>query len=213
MWDIKNACVSNEVKRIIFASSSFVYGDTRKTQVDENFPTNPKDLLGITKLSGEKILQASYPNNINYTIFRLFNVYGPRQYPDDLYTSVVSTWIKRALDGEQLEIHDNGTQSLDFIYVEDVADAFILAIDDSAKNEIFNVGSGTAISMNELAMMVNKFTGNESPSFYNTAHPMFLKHVRANIKKIKSVLNWTPNVSIEKGLLKTIDFFTRGREQ
>lgn len=213
MWNIKKACVSNGVKHIIFSSSSFVYGDTIKTPVDEGFSTNPKDMLGITKLAGEKILSSTHPDRINYTILRLFNVYGPRQYPDNLYTSVVSTWIKRALDGKPLEIHDDGTQSLDFIYVEDVADAFILAMDECAKNEIFNVGSSIAISMNKLAMMVNRLTGNESPLFYNPNHPMFLKNVRANIKKIKSTLDWTPNVGIEEGLLKTVDFFRRGREQ
>ncbi len=209
MWNLKRACASNGVERIIFASSSFVYGEPEKSceYIDEGYPTNSKDLLGVTKLAGEKILQSSYPDNVSYTILRLFNVYGPRQYPDNLYTSVISTWIKKALDKKPLEIHDDGTQSLDFVYVRDVADAFILALDEHAKNEIFNVGSGTSISMNELAMMINKLTGNESPSFYNHNHPMFLRHVQANINKIKSILGWYPRVSHEEGLKSTIDFF------
>lgn len=209
--NLKKACVLNGVKRIIFASSSFVYGDTLQGSefpwlpVDEDSPTNPKDLLGVTKLTGEKILQASHPDRIDYTILRLFNVYGPRQYSDELYTSVLSTWIKRAIDGKPLEIHDDGSQSLDFIYVEDVADAFILAMDERAKNQIFNVGSGRAISMNHLAMLVNNLTGNESPPFYNRSHPMFLKHVQADISKIKSILGWYPKVGLEEGLRKTIE--------
>jgi UDP-glucose 4-epimerase len=212
-WKLKKACVINGVDRIIFASSSFVYGDPTKTPVDEDSPTNPKDLLGITKLAGEKILQASYPYKIDYTIIRLFNVYGPRQYPDNLYTSVVSTWIRRALDGKPLEIHDDGTQSLDFIYVKDVADAFISAIDERAKNEIFNIGSGTAISMNELASLVNNLTGNKLSPVYNQDHPMFLKFVKADINKIKSILKWTPGVGIEEGLQNTIDFSRGSRAQ
>ena len=204
--NLKKACVLNGVKRIIFASSSFVYGEPSRTPMDEDgTTTNPKDLLGITKLAGEKILQASHPDQIDYTILRLFNVYGPRQYPDELYTSVLSTWIKRALDGKPLEIHDDGTQSLDFIYVGDVADAFILAMDERAKNQIFNVGSGIAISMNHLAMLVNDLTGNESPPFYNRSHPMFLKHVQADINKIKSTLSWYPKVDLGEGLRKTIE--------
>jgi UDP-glucose 4-epimerase len=209
--NLKKACEINGVDRIIFASSSFVYGDPTKSPVDEESPTNPKDLLGITKLAGEKILQALYPYKIDYTILRLFNVYGPRQYPDDLITSVVSTWIKRSLIGEALEIHDDGTQSLDFIYVKDVADAFILSMGERAKNEIFNVGSGSAISMNELAGLVNELTGNKSDSFYNPNHPMFFKYVQANINKIKSILKWTPRVGIEEGLKNTIDFFRDSR--
>lgn len=211
MCNLKNACVSNGVKRIIFSSSSFVYGEPTKAPVDEYCPTNPKDILGITKLAGEKILQSTYPDGIDYTILRLFNVYGPRQYPDDLYTSVISTWIKRALDGKPLEIHDDGTQSLDFIYVEDVADVFILAIDEHAKNNIFNVGGGSVISMNELARLVNDITGNESTSYHNPDHPMFMKHVQSDINKIKLILGWTPSVSIEEGLHNTVDFFKRCR--
>lgn len=209
MWNLKRVCTFNGVGRIIFASSSFVYGDLTKSceYLNEEYPTNAKDLLGITKLTGEKILKASHPDQVNYTIFRLFNVYGPRQYPDDLYTSVISTWIKKALDGKPLEIHDDGTQSLDFVYVRDVADAFILALDERAKNETFNVGSGTSISMNELAMLINRLIGNESPPFYNRSHPMFLKHVQADINKIKSVLGWSPKVNHEEGLQNTVDFF------
>lgn len=208
-WNIKKACVLNGVKRIIFSSSSFVYGDPTKTPLDEYCLKNPKDLLGITKLAGEKIFQAPHPNPIDYTILRLFNVYGPHQYPDDLYTSVISTWIKLALDGNPLEIHDDGTQSLDFIYVGDVADAFILAMGIRAKNKIFNVGSGSAISMNKLARLINEFTENKSVPLHNPDHPMFLKHVQADISKIKSSLGWYPKVTIEEGLQKTIDFFRR----
>lgn len=211
MWNLKKACVFNGVDRIIFASSSLVYGDAAKTPVDEDYATNPKDLLGITKLTGEKIIQASYPDRINYTILRPFNVYGPRQYPDELYTSVVSTWIKRALDGKPLIIHDDGTQCLDFIYVKDVADAFILAMGERAENQIYNVGSDTAISMNELASLVNKLTKNKSPSFYNPGHPMFLRHIQADSNKIKYI-GWSPKVSLEEGLQNTVNFF-KEREQ
>lgn len=206
-WNLKKACVLNGVKRIIYASSSFVYGDINKIPINETDPTNPKDLLGITKISSEKILQSTYPDKIEYTILRLFNVYGNNQYPDDLYTSVLSTWIMRALDGKSLVIHDDGTQSLDFTFVGDVADAFISAMDERAKNQVFNVGSGTSTSMNELAELVNELTGNEAPSFFNPGHPMFLKHVQADIMKIKSVLGWSPRVGMEEGLMKTVNFF------
>lgn len=210
-WKLKKACVLNGVRRIIYASSSFVYGDTNKIPINENDITNPKDLLGIIKISSEKILQSTYPDKIEYTILRLFNVYGNNQYSDELYTSVLSTWIMRALDGKSLVIHDDGTQSLDFTFVGDVADAFISAMDERAKNQVFNVGSGTSTSMNELAELVNELTGNEAPSFFNPCHPMFLKHVQADITKIKSVLGWSPRVGMEEGLKKTVNFF-RGNQ-
>jgi len=205
-WNLKKSCVHNNVNRIIFTSSSFVYGDNEKIEpIHENYPTNPKDLLGVTKLSAEKILQSTHPYKIDYTILRLFNVYGENQYPDDLYTSVLSTWIKKALEKKSLEIHDDGTQELDFIYVEDVAKAFMTVLmNEKSKNEIFNVGSGISISMNNLAILVNMFTENVSKSLYNKNHPMFLKCIRADISKIKSI-GWIPTTKLEKGLDKMIE--------
>ena len=203
-WNLREACIYNNVKRIIYASSSFVYGDVNENPINENDVTNPKDLLGVTKLSSEKILQSIYPHKIDYTILRLFNVYGGRQYPDELYTSVLSTWIRKAINGESLEIHDNGTQSLDFTYVEDFADAFMLSMNEKTKNEIFNVGSGKSISMNELAKLVNKLTNNGNQIYYNTNHPRFLNHIQADISKINSILGWKPKNGIKEGLIKTI---------
>lgn len=212
MLNLKKACVFNGVDRIVFASSSFVYGDTNRESIDEGHPVNVKDLFGVTKLAGEKILQISHPESIKYTILRIFNVYGPNQYSDDYYTSVTSAWIEKALNGKPLEIHDDGEQSLDFVYVGDVAKAFVDSINKRAENEIFNVGSGKSISMNELATLINRLTDNKSPSFYNKSHPKFLKHVRADISKIKSYLDWSPKVSIEEGLKNTIDFFKEQRK-
>lgn len=203
-WNLKEACVANNVKRIIYASSSFVYGDINSNPINEKDITNPKDLLGVTKLSGEKIIQSIHPHKIDYTILRLFNVYGGRQYSDEFYTSVLSTWIRKALNGESIEIHDTGTQSLDFTYVEDFADAFVLSMNETAKNEIFNIGSGTSISMNELSKLVNKLTNNKKEPYYNINHPMFLRNIKANIDKIESVLGWKPKTGIEEGLVKTI---------
>lgn len=209
MLNLKKACVANGVDRIVFASSSFIYGDTNCESIDEEHPTNVKDLFGITKLAGEKILQIPYPESIKYTILRMFNVYGPNQYSDDYYTSVTSTWIQKALNGKPLEIHDDGKQALDFVYAGDVAKAFIASINKRAENQIFNVGSGRTISMNELAALINKLTDNKAPSFYNKGHPKFLRHVQADINKIKSYLYWEPKVSMEEGLKNTIDFYKK----
>jgi len=206
-WNLKKACITNKVNRIIFASSSLVYGEPSRVPIDEEHPLNPKDLLGITKLASEKILQASYPYKIDYTILRLFNVYGPRQYPDELYSSVFSTWIKQALQGKSLEIHDKGKQRLDFVYVEDVADSFIASLRVPALNQIFNVGSGISITLNTLAHSINIVTRNYVKPHYNLGHPAFLKWVQADIRKITSCLQWQPSTSLVCGLEKTVNFF------
>src|SRR4030042_1189571 len=232
-WNLKTACVKNKVDRVLFASSSFVYGEPQiipviknhstnpndffgitklAIPVNENHPTNPKDILGITKLAAEKILQATHPNKIDYTILRLFNVYGPRSYPDKLYTSVMSTWINKALQKQSLEIHADGKQSLDFIYVEDVAQAFIDCMNETAKNQIFNVGSGTTTSMNRLAELINRITCNTEPSHYNTKHPAYLKLVQADIQKIENYVDWHPKVNLTEGLEKTVQFFKERKQ-
>ncbi len=203
-WNLKKACVINNVKNIIYSSSSLVYGDINKSYINENDETNPKDIFGITKLTSEKILQSSNPYKIDYTILRLFNVYGNNQYPSDLYRSVLMTWIKKAKNNEPLEIHDDGSQKLDFVYVNDVADAFMMSMNEEAKNEIFNVGSGESISMNDLANLVNEIAKNKSVSLYNKNHPMFLRNIQADIKKIYLTLGWKPKIGIDEGLTKII---------
>ncbi len=199
-WNLKTACAKNKVARVLFASSSFVYGEPQTIPVSEDDPTNPKDILGITKLAAEKILQSTHPNKVNWTILRLFNVYGPRSYPDKLYTSVMSTWINKALQKQSLEIHADGKQKLDFVYVEDVAQAFIDCMWKDARNQIFNVGSGTVTSMNVLAALINEITGNTEPSHYNTKHPAYLKVVQADIQKIENCMDWHPKTKLTEGL-------------
>lgn len=223
-WNLKQASVENNVEQIFFASSSFVYGEPNSSPISEECPVNPKDLFGLTKYDGEKIVQLPYAqrgmapdgsinakipmSKVKYTILRLFNVYGPRAYPDKLYSSVISTWIPRALKKESLEIHGDGTQSLDFIYVEDVADAFIACLKEpKAANQTFNVASGHATSMNRIAYFINTITGNPCAPHYNIKHLPFLTYVQGNINKIEALVSWKPKASLYSGLERTVQFF------
>jgi len=210
-WNLKQACAKNKVKRIIFASSCFVYGNVEKLQggISEGHPTNPKGLYGATKLAAEKVLQAVHPVHVPYTILRLFNVYGPRQYPDRYYTSVMSTWIMRALKKLPLEIHGDGTQQLDFVYVEDVADAFITSVNVATENRVFNVGSGTATSMNTLAALINKYTLNPEAPYYNPSHAPYFRYMCADIDAILSRTCWYPKTTLKDGIKQTIEFYRR----
>lgn len=206
-WYLKNACKQNRVNRIIFASTSFVYGDPTSVPIDENTPLNPKGNFEVGKMAAEKILQAVHPFRVPYTILRLFNMYGPRSYPDGIYSQATTTFILNALQGKSLEVHAEGKQELDFVYVKDVAEAFWECIGDSAENEIFNVGSGQSVSVNQLATVINSLTGNNAGIHYNTAHPPYFKTVRANIQHIKETVGWTPKTEWLTGLQETIDFF------
>lgn len=208
-WNLKRACWENGVERIVFASTSFVYGDVQGNYpIPECTPPCPKELYGVTKLAAEKILQATYPEKVPYTILRLFNIYGPRQYPSEGYSSVIPTWMLKALRKESLEIHDDGTQSLDFIYVKDVAKAFEKCLaHPKAENRVFNVGSGESTSMNQLARLINKITDNPTHIHYNRMHPAYLKHIQADITRISEMVDWTPLTSLEQGLEETKMFW------
>jgi len=206
-WKLKKACVLNEVERLIFSSTSFVYGSPTTFPVSEMTPLEPKDNFGVSKLAGEKLLQASNPFQVPYTILRLFNVYGPRSYPDGLYSQAITTFILLALQGKSVEIHYDGTQEHDFVYVTDVARAFWDALDEKAENKIFNVGSGKAESINNIVSQINQFTSNPSKPHYNPAHPAYFSNVQADITKIKECLGWTPKVNFAEGLKETIKFF------
>ena len=207
-WNLKRACWENGVERIVFASSSFVYGEPQWHPIREDHPLNPKELYGVTKLAGEKILQCVYPEKVPYTILRLFNVYGPRQYPSDHYSSVMTALMPKAIRKESLQIHDDGTQKLDFVFVQDVARAFVQTmVSADSENEVFNVGSGKATSMNSLARMVNKIAENPTHSHYNREHPAYLRHVQADISKIREKAEWKPLIGLENGLKRTLEFF------
>jgi len=206
-WNLKKACKQNNVKRIIYASTSFVYGNPTTVPINENAPLNPKGNFEVGKMTAEKILQATHPCQVPYTILRLFNMYGPRSYPDKLYSQAVTTFILAALKRESLEIHADGKQELDFVYVKDVARAFCDCTKDKAENKIFNVGSGKSVSINELASNINRLTNNPVAIHYKPAHPAYLKNVRADITSIKEYVGWTPRVNLIEGLKETIEFF------
>ena len=206
-WNLKKACKQNNVQRIIYASTSFVYGNPAKTPVNEDAQLNPKGNFEVSKMAAEKILQATHPYQVPYTILRLFNIYGPRSYPDGVYSQAITTYILSALKGESLEIHDKGQQELDFIYVKDVAEAFIDCLSEKAENKIFNVGSGKSIAINTLASTINALTNNLTHSHYNPNHLAYFNKVQADIERIKECVGWTPKISLEKGLKETIEFF------
>lgn len=206
-WNLKKACHENRVGRIIFASTSFVYGDPETVPVREDAPLKPKGNFEVGKMAAEKILQATFPFQVPYTILRLFNIYGPRSIPDGIYSQAITTFIINALKGESIQVHMDGKQELDFVYVKDVAEAFCECIHEIAENQIFNVGSGISTPVIELAKHINGITGNKAEIRFDTSHPAYLHNVRADIKHIKDVVGWTPETDLILGLTQTVDAF------
>ena len=152
------AKASRNVSAFIFASTCAVYGEPVKVPIGEDHPLNPKSPYAATKIAGEAFVQA-YGNLYGYrpVILRFFNVYGPRQ--SKAYAGVITEFVKRATRGEPPIIFGDGEQTRDFVHVKDVTKAIIKALDSDNASGIYNIGSGVAITINDLAHLILKLAG------------------------------------------------------
>lgn len=203
----------NKVRRFIFASSSEVYGDSDKPMVEDG-PFNPKSTYALCKLIGEHYCRAYYKKfGLEYTALRYFNSYGPRQ--DDRF--VLSRFIRRALSGQELLIYGDGNQTRDFTYVEDSVNMSLLAgIMESAKNRVFNFGTGRAVSINRLAELI--LDNLEMKGKVKVSHIDYdQKRTReievfarlADVSMAERLLQYRPVVDLETGLQRTIDWYLK----
>jgi UDP-glucose 4-epimerase len=190
--------------RVVFASSSAVYGNPEKKPTPETYPTNPIAFYGLTKLLGEKYCQFYKENyGLEVVIPRIFNVYGPKCH------GAINDFLNKLQKiPSKLEVLGTGQQARDFIYVSDMVN-FLLkaATSPSAKGEIFNVGTGTTTSVAVLAKMIVNALGLEDVDIYfkgGQAWEGDMDITLADNKKALDILQWKPKVSLEKGLKKII---------
>jgi len=196
------------VKKVIYASSSSVYGDTPTLPKKEDMPPNPQSPYAVTKLAGEyycRVFQEVYA--LPTVCLRYFNVYGPAQDPNSQYAAVIPKFIQQALNGKPPVIFGDGEQTRDFTFVQDVVEANILAAESDATG-IFNIGKGERSSVNNLAELLIRLSGNG-----NTIKPVHvepragdLEHSLADISKSSS-FGYEPKFSLEEGLKETIRSF------
>ena len=182
------------VKRFVYSGSSTYYGN----RIPPHRESDPPDLLniyGLTKRVGEQYtLMCDEGFDLPSVVLRYFNVYGPRQPETGAYALVLGIFLKRKADGKPLEIHGDGSQRRDFIHVRDVVAANIAALESGVRGEVFNVGSGTSLSVKELADMI-------SPDQIHTeARKNDSEATLADISKIQAALGWSPKISFADGL-------------
>ena len=198
------------VKKVVYASSSSVYGDSPTLPKVEDMIPNPLSPYAVTKLTGEyycKVFQDIY--GFDTVSLRYFNVYGPRQDPNSPYAAVISLFINNALAGKSPIIFGNGEQSRDFTYVRDVAEANILAAERNATG-IFNLGSSQRVTINHLAQLVFKLVGNSTiEPVYKDSRPGDIMHSLADISKART-FGYYPKYNLEAGLKETLDTIRKG---
>jgi UDP-glucose 4-epimerase len=185
-------------KKLIFSSSREVYGTARYIPVDEAHPLSPENPYGASKVAGEKIIEAyakSY--GLSYATLRLANVYGPRDFD-----RVIPIFIKNALEGKNLIIY-GANKILDFVYIDDVINAFISAMDIN-ENQTLNIGSGKGTNIVELAKLVKKVTGKNGKIVVKEKRKGEVDKFIASIEKAEEVLKWRPKVTLEEGISRII---------
>jgi UDP-glucose 4-epimerase len=182
------------VKRFIYSGSSTYYGN-RTPPHRESDPPDLLNIYGVTKRVGEQYtLLFDRGFDLPSLVLRYFNVYGPRQPETGAYALVLGIFLKRRADGKVLEIHGDGRQRRDFVHVRDVVAANIAAYESSLRGEVFNVGSGTSLSVKELADMI-------SPDQMHTeARKGDSTATLADISKIRAQLGWSPKIAFTEGL-------------
>lgn len=198
------------VRRLVFASSSSVYGDTPTLPKKEDMMPNPKSPYALSKLVGEhlcRLFRELY--GLETVSLRYFNIFGPRQDPTSQYAAVIPRFITALLKGEPPTIYGDGEQTRDFTFVENCVQANLLAAKaKSVAGEVFNVGAGKQTSVNELFRLIRSLIGvDHIEPIYAPPRPGDVRHSLADITKAQKLLGYQPTISLEEGLKRTINFF------
>jgi UDP-glucose 4-epimerase len=195
-----------EAKKVIFASSGATYGTPVRLPIEEDTPQRPESPYGITKMVAEHYLRYwSNTLGLKFTALRYGNVYGPRQDPNG-EAGVVAIFAQRFLKHEGVRIDWDGEQSKDYVYVGDVAQANVQAL-NRGENEIFCIGTGRAVSVNEIHRILTDLTGFEAPITRAAKRPGDIYKSFFNANKAERILSWKPAVTFEEGVKATLDFF------
>ncbi len=200
-----------KVKRVVFASSSSIYGDTPTLPKHEQMLPNPLSPYAVSKLAGEMYLQSFYRMyRLETVALRYFNVFGPRQDPTSQYSGVLAIFIPKMLQGEQPTIYGDGEQTRDFTFVPNAVSANLLACTAPAEKvcgRAFNVATGRRVSLNETFAALKKLTGYTGEAKHGPERVGDIKHSLADISLAEANLGYKPLVHFEEGLRQTVAWY------
>lgn len=197
------------VKKFVFASSSSVYGNNPESPKKETFAIDPVSPYALTKYAGEKYTQLFWElYGLPTVCLRYFNVFGPKQDPYSQYSAVIPKFITSFLKNQKPVIYGNGEQSRDFVYIDNVVDANILAAKaTTGYGQVFNVGCGASIDLNQVIVLLQKITGKNIKPVYQKARKGDIVSSTADIAKASNILRYAPAVHCEEGLKKTVEWY------
>ena len=200
-----------KVKRVIFASSAGVYGESPVLPKEETMLPTPFSPYGASMLAGEDLARVFYTTyRLETVCLRFFNVYGPRQDPGSEHSGVVARFIHYVLSAKVPVIYGDGKQSRDFTYVSDAVDAVRLACTaPKAEGEVFNIGTGNRVTVSGLLNILGTLLEREIVPTYAEPRQADIRHSLAEVTKAQEVLGFRPRVNIQQGLVKTLAWYRR----
>lgn len=195
-------------KRVVYASSSSVYGDSPTMPKREDMPPNPLSPYALTKLAGEFYCRVFYTiYGLETVSLRYFNVFGPRQDPASQYAAVIPRFVTAMLAGEQPVIYGDGTQTRDFTFVGNNVEANLLACTaPGAAGKVFNIACGERYSLLDLVNMINRLLGTDIQPRFEPGRPGDVKHSLADISRAAETLGYSPSVGFEDGLREVVEW-------
>lgn len=206
------ACVRAKVRRIIFSSTGGqVYGAAGPSPISEDHPTEPRSSYGIIKLTTEKYLELfRHLHGLDYTVLRVANCYGPR-LPVTGEQGVVGSFLDRLYRGEPIEVWGDGAVTRDYVYVGDVAQAFLAALGQQSRFKIFNIGTGVGTSLLELIALMERVTGRRAAIVKKPARPVDIPANVLDPARAQQSLDWQARTPLAEGLLPTWNWVRASR--
>jgi UDP-glucose 4-epimerase len=209
-FEVASLCVKHKVKKVIYSSSASVYGLAQHFPTPEtDNPYNNQTFYGAAKMWGEQLFRSfKFMYGLDYAALRYFNAYGPRMDTDGKYTEVMIKWLDCIRDEKNPLIFGDGSTTMDFVYVKDIAKSNIAALQADVTDEAFNIGNCEETSLKELLMVLLKVNNsNLTPEFRaeNSINPVSRR--LADITKAKELLKFTPTISLEQGMKELSEWY------
>lgn len=196
--------------RVVFASSSSVYGNAATFPLVETASCEPISPYGVTKLTCERLAGAYAASaSLDSVALRYFTVYGPRQRPDMAFARIAASLV----GGRPLEVYGDGRQSRDFTYVADAVDATLAAFFEGSSGAVYNVGGGSEASVNEVLALVGRLTGRDVPIVRRPAARGDVRRTYADTSRIRDELGWEPRTALAEGLRAQLDAASAGARE
>ena len=210
-WNVVEACLQHGVRRIVYSSSASVYGNALVVPMTEEHPFNNVTTYGATKIACEQMLRAMHAQHgLSHISYRYMNVYGPRMDDRGVYVSVIMKVLDRIASGQRPRIFGDGSQTYDFIYVEDVARANVLGMKAECADEAFNIGCGVGTSINELVALLLELTGSTLEPEYLPGEQSFVTHRIGSTEKAERMLGFRAETPLREGLRRVIEWRRAG---